>query len=367
MTTTAEGLIAAAGAPTLTALLRGNLAASGEYEGTLANHLPMALTALDRMGADGDRLAAFAAAYRRRVEMMDLPDHGAEIDPQRWRERLGDRSAEGSWRRFFAAERTRLGRDGMLRTWLPMVTESVAASAFHPIIRLGFALDALAAAEGPDAAAVVEAEIDATLAYAAVAHVVLAGAHDPAPAAAGDAADPVAILKDLAGAPGLGAPFPGDKIIGRMEEVAKRPALAGVIDRLIVEDDTLERLVAAARDLFAATGNFTALHGLTASHALRRVWAFVPEHDRIPALRRHWQALVCAWVTIGRPAPPDAARRSAMARSAPDWPPILAAGRASDDAHVVKSIYALWREDAIGPDPLNRYAAARYAKLVIGV
>lgn len=368
MTTTAEGGIdAATGPSTLTALLTGNLAASGEYEGTLANHLPMALTALDRMGADGDRLSVFAAAYRRRVEMMDLPDHGAEIDPQRWRERLGDRSAEGAWRRFFAAERGRRGRDEALRAWLPMVTESVAASAFHPIIRLGFALDALAVAEGPNALAVAEAEIDATLAYAAVAHVVLAGADDPAPAAAGDTSDPVAILTELADAPGLGAPFPGDKIIGRMEEVAKRPALAGVIDRLIVEDDTLERLIAAARDLFAATGNFTALHGLTASHALRRVWDLVPEHDRVPALRRHWHALVCAWVTIGRPAPPDAGRRSAMVRSAPDWPPILAAGRASDDAHVVKSVYALWREDAIRPDPLNRYAAARYAKLVVGV
>ncbi|NBB83250.1 MAG: DUF4243 domain-containing protein, partial [Alphaproteobacteria bacterium] len=319
-------------APELADLLAADAAWSGEYEGTLANHLPMALTALDRMGAGADRLAAFARAYYGGHTVMALPDHGPAIDPAAWRARLGDRSSEGAWRRLFAAELAAGGRDALLARWLPMVTQSIAASAFHPIIRLGFALDLADAAADEAATRAADGEIAATLAYAAVAHVMLPGAENPGPAEAGESAEPAAILADLADAQGLGAPFPGDKIIGRMVEVAKRPPLAGAIDRLVIVDDTLDRLAAAARDLFAATGNFTALHGLTSSHALRRAWPYLPADDRVPALRRQWHALVCAWVTIGRPLPPDAGRRAAMGRAAPDWPQILAAAGADDDA-----------------------------------
>ena len=186
---------------------------------------------------------------------------------------------------------------------------------------------------------------------------VLAGAHDPAPAAAGDAADPVAILNGSGRTRrGWGPLFPGDQD-HRPDGGGGQAAGAGPrIDRLIVEDDTLEP-PGRCRPATCSppTGNFTALHGLTASHALRRVWAFVPEHDRIPALRRHWQALVCAWVTIGRP---GAAGRGAPVCHGPFRPRLAAdPGRWPRERRrpCVKSIYALWREDAIGPDRSNRY------------
>ena len=43
-----------------------------EYSGNLSSHLPMALTALARLGADDARLAAFAERY---VEAMIRPEN----------------------------------------------------------------------------------------------------------------------------------------------------------------------------------------------------------------------------------------------------------------------------------------------------
>ena len=39
-----------------------------EYRGGLSNHLPMALVALDALGADAERLCRFASDYARRLE-----------------------------------------------------------------------------------------------------------------------------------------------------------------------------------------------------------------------------------------------------------------------------------------------------------
>ncbi len=41
---------------------------SSQYRGELANHLPMALVALERLGADSDRLTAFRDHYIKRLE-----------------------------------------------------------------------------------------------------------------------------------------------------------------------------------------------------------------------------------------------------------------------------------------------------------
>jgi hypothetical protein len=52
---------------------------------------------------------------------------------------------------------------------------------------------------------------------------------------------------------------------------------------------------------YAATGNFTLLHGVTACHAARLLARFA--RDRDAALRRLWAALVAAYMGEGCPAP----------------------------------------------------------------
>lgn len=107
------------------------------YANGLSNHLPMALIALDRMGASPSRLEAFFAGYAPRLTpraQLEPP-----VDPTG---SLGvERNFEGVLT-YFRALLAEQGRERVLRTWLPMLLPGVAADAFHSMIRLAYAVDA---------------------------------------------------------------------------------------------------------------------------------------------------------------------------------------------------------------------------------
>ena len=99
---------------------------------------------------------------------------------------------------------------------------------------------------------------------------------------------------------------------------------------------------------YALSGNFTALHLLTACHAMRVLGAFVD--DGGAALRWFWQAWATAVVAAGlKPLP--------AARLQP-WDRIVAIALASDDEHVVKLVDSCREEErAYGGDDWRRAAS----------
>src|SRR5580658_5381693 len=82
---------------------------SVEFPFFLANHLPMVLVALNRMGATDERLEAYADVYHRQNGLVPVPERIGEIDRGTWRDFLGRREREGDYRAFFAGETARLG------------------------------------------------------------------------------------------------------------------------------------------------------------------------------------------------------------------------------------------------------------------
>jgi hypothetical protein len=143
-----------------------------------------------------------------------------------------------------------------------------------------------------------------------------------------------------------------------MRQVASHPSFAGVVDWLEVTDDTPSRLTAAAVALYAATDDFTALHGVTASHAIMIVAPYV---DDTAALSSWWfQALAAAYVTIGAPRLIDPAQSLApWLDSTSTWDELAASATRSDDEHVVKLVYSARELHASSPDLLLHAAAAR--------
>src|SRR5882724_2058302 len=69
-----------------------------EYRGGLCNHLPMALIALDRLGASPARLQRYATAYLKNMEPAPAP--GAGIDETDWQEWLGEADAYADYLGF---------------------------------------------------------------------------------------------------------------------------------------------------------------------------------------------------------------------------------------------------------------------------
>src|ERR1700691_2928399 len=67
---------------------------SAEFPVLLANHLPMILVALHRLGASDARLREYFATYRDRNYLPPAPPPIAPIDRANWSAALGNRARE---------------------------------------------------------------------------------------------------------------------------------------------------------------------------------------------------------------------------------------------------------------------------------
>lgn len=335
-------------------LLDDSLQLGPEYESGMASHLPMALAALDGLGAHAEQMRSFYAHYARRLAPTSAPSGapaspaaaretggGAAVD---WRARRGRIDAFAVLRRGFADALARDGRDALLRDVLPALMDGSAGGAFHGPIRVAHAVEC-----GHDG------ELAAALAYCAARWEPL-----PAPSRAeGAFTDPAAWLAAIDAhqrrtAPGWRSPAP--LISERMRHAARTAAWKALADALVPADDDVPALLAAlaraAAARYAAPGNFTVLHMATASRAAQVLAPWLPNDAAA------WKPLLHA-----------VAAASIAARAVPlrhdvstglSWADVRAAACASDDDHVIKLVHAMAMQQAIRPDPVW-LAAARTA------
>ncbi len=302
-----------------------------EYGGGLANHLPMALVALQRLGADDAHLQAFGERYRQRLE----PAPPAAVWPggQAWTLRLGQREAWPLYRDLFARwlQRDELG--DVLRQALPRLMVGCGAAAFHGLIRTAYALQSAQPQEMADA-----------LAYWACRWLDLGTSR-----AHGRTDDPARLL------PRLPVPGGGQRLIfERMQAAADLPAFATTVAQLRVDDRTLQRLAELAAGLYARSGNFTVLHLVTSAHAVRVLLPFVDEPA--PAVRAYWRAFAagCAGTDVeADEAPP-----------LQPWERIVEHALASDDDHVIKLVHSCREQTGAYGGTAWQRAASRLLKKV---
>jgi hypothetical protein len=112
---------------------------SAEFPFCLANHLPMVLVALHRMGASDDRLKAYCHIYREQNGLVPVPEAIGAITRDNWREFLGQREREADYRTFFTGEVARLGAAPAALLYLPQLMPGMAASATHAFMRMAYA------------------------------------------------------------------------------------------------------------------------------------------------------------------------------------------------------------------------------------
>ena len=288
-----------------------------EYGDGLASHLPMGLVALRALGADDARLQAFAGTESAHLLPAPPPQAWPAGDP--WPDRLGDIAAWPAYRDLFGQWLADEGAADVLAQVLPQLMPGCAAAAFHGPIRTAAALRAGHAGE-----------LAAGLAYWAARHQRLGAL----PARHGTVAEPLALLRRL-----QAVPSKRPLIAQRMAVAAHDAALQAAVPRLAIGPATLPRLSRLGAQAYAGSGNFTALHMVTASHAMRLLLPFVeagPAADA--ALRWFWQAWATALVAA-------CLKPLAPAPLLP-WPAIVQRTLASSDAHVVKLVDACREEEA---------------------
>lgn len=310
-------------------LLAAGQALSATYRGQLSNHLPMAQQALLELGASAERLQAWSEAHETMLEPRTA-GRPARIVLER---DLGRLDSDAAWRAHFAARITELGSGDALREALALLLPGAGAIAFHGLIRTGHAV--LAGHEG---------EMAAGLAHWAAHRMPLPIAHDGPPL---DLADWLQALMQLPR-----PTYPGGSLItGRMQAWGASPGFAAVAGRLRHGPDTLRDLALLAARTYAATGNFTALHLLTASHAMTVLQPWWPA----PELARGFSVAAAAGL-LASGAPPALMLDRPPSRP---WPALISAACAQDDAHVIKLTHAAWRLGRHWPDPAWRRAVER--------
>jgi Questin oxidase-like len=307
------------------------------YGDRLASHLPMALIAMDRMGANAAAMQSFFVDYSSKLERRAGGRGGAVIavDP---RQCLGSgNDFEGLVAYYVNALRSD-GVQSVLRAWLPLLMPGMAASAFHCLIRLAYAIDA-----GD------ESEICFALAYWAMEYMPLPLTMRPVAATADEVA---AQLSEGIGqhvfSPGI--------IVDKMLEIARHPAVSGA--PLQPAELSLRDIAQFSLSAYARHDDFTLLHTVTACHAFRLILPYAGDEQL--AIRYLWQAVLVAYLSADRSA--GAADSSLADITAPSWDDCFRACLLSRDDHVLKLCYCACCEYQQYED--ERYAAIAWRKII---
>jgi Questin oxidase-like len=306
-----------------------------EYGHNLASHLPMALSALHRLGADAARLATFADGYSHQLHAMPPAEPWPAGDP--WQGRLGDPRAWPVYRNLFREWLLHEGPADLLQPVLPVLMRGCGAAAFHGLIRVAHAVEAGHAVEMADA-----------LAYWACRWFTL-----------GDARGKARTDAPALAVQGLRLPLPQAPLIAeRMALVAAAPSFPRAAAALGVDErHTLPRLAAWAASTYAETADFTVLHLVTSAHAVRVLLPWLDEGSRLPALRHYATAYLagCASTRL-RPLTPLTPPTPLKAMA---WPAIIRRALAHDDEHVIKLVDSCREHQRAYGDGPWRAAATR--------
>jgi hypothetical protein len=315
------------------------------YRAGLASHHPMAIAALDAMGAGDADMDAFEARYLAELEPMP----GAVVTIQEGDEaaHLGSPRAFPEWLVYFRTAIARDGADMVLRRWVDRLIPAVAAGAFHGAIRTAFALESEA-----------EDELAHALACWAAPYTTL-----PLPAEPSGTSSPHEVLAAIAADPArAGKRMPGSGIIARASAAARLPEFAGYVASLDPEQLGLDSIAQAALRAYAASGDFAILHCVTGVHAFRLLGPYAS--DSSAALQDLWPALVATYIGAGAP---PVEGWGLKGDDTLDWPAIHALAVKREDEHDIKLAYSCWREwQHRGDDLYRRAASARVSSLSLG-
>lgn len=267
-----------------------------------ADHMPMTLCALSAFGADDDALYAYRDDYSK--ILREVPQAEPVAD---WHDGLGNMDSYPGLLAYFKDRITGDGTAPVVAEVLARCLPALAAEAFHPIIRLGYAVDFES-----------EAETAAALAY-------LVSSTCEVPFDTTRPIDLGSTLREQAAHP-----------------VKIKSSRFGVALQQLLDQDawptgkaaSLEECAARSLEVYRGTRNFFALHMVTATQAARVCSTFVDDETMRACLTG---ALLGAHRIVGSPAF-DADRPA----PAPD---------ALDREHIYKYIYACMSEHRVYGDP----------------
>lgn len=318
------------------------------YGGGLSIHLPMALTALYRLGADAQRLADFFETGK--SHLKPFPKANELFNFQTAKDHLGMEKYYLEYREFFKASISEEGHPAVLKKWLPILAPGITAHAFHSLIRLAYAIDIQHLED-----------IASSIAYWADMYKALGeGISNAIPEK-----NLGTFLNQIQSAPEFDVSQLPDALIHiKMAEVAKRPLFKKVLGALKVETGTLGTLADIASRWYLCTGDFTALHGVTSCHALSLLLPFTGDQEQL--IRYYWQAFCAAYLTVPTRTLYQETNKFNEYGILPSWEVIRSEALLKRDEHDIKLVYSCWVEKDRYPSLIYQKMASDRLGLTVG-
>ncbi|WP_281561362.1 questin oxidase family protein [Thalassomonas sp. RHCl1] len=302
------------------------------YGGGLATHLPMVLVALNRLNAPDSKLIRTFDEGINGLESLGSLEKVIAVDSIG--QALGNTKSFESYLTYFKSELETYGVEVVLKKALPVLIPGIAASAFHALIRLAYAIEVNN-----------QSEIAIALAYwsAEYQSFELSGeAKDESLEGILTRLSPLG--EDYEFSPGI--------IVNRMSEIGillKRNECT-IQPRSI----DLSSLRSFALKSFYLRDDFTLLHTVTGCHAFSIVMPYLENKEA--ALRELWKAILVAYLSTGLSYEDKAIEIPAGSR---DFSPIIERALVSDDSHVIKLVYTCFCEYQKWNNPLYYLVAQR--------
>lgn len=309
------------------------------YQNGLTNHLNMGLYALYQMHADEGRLHDYATTYIREKDVGPMEPSALTIDDDNFYDQLGQ---SGNYSAFIDFFNKKVKQDGMQPTfkkYLNILKPGFPGGAFHGLIRLAYSV------ELDDS----EEKIKA-LSYMAECY------HPFKPKSVEkDSSDIVGGLVQLSESPYFkNFKFQRPLIIGRMEDVYEDQEFYEFVTELDEDSLNIQVVTELIIELYGMTDDFTILHGVTSTHALRVLQPYLEDFRSV--LKSHWFHLQLAYASTGC----TPMVHFEVSEVVEIWQDIFNDAVQVKDVHTIKLVYSLfYLSGFVSDDQIYRYLARR--------
>ena len=287
------------------------------YGGGLAMHLPMVLVALERIHAPNTKLIDTFNESIIGLERIGGLDKVTAVNSIE--EQLGHSESFRAYLKYYKHELATLGTQAVLKKSLPILIPGVAASAFHALIRLAYALEANC-----------QSEVAVALAYWSAEYQSFELNEETT-------AESLESILTRLSALGEEFEFSPGIIVNRMSEIGdllKDKACVVLPNSMDISD-----LRELALKSFYLSDDFTLLHTVTGCHAFSIVMPYLENKEA--ALKELWKAILVAYLSTGLSFKNIEIQ---TVEGDVDFSPIIQGARTSDDSHVIKLVYTCLSE-----------------------
>ena len=302
------------------------------YGDRLATHLPMVLSALNGLGATDEKLETM---FNRSINGLEYLDESFDTtNINEISQYLGDSDKYKSYLKYFIKQIDSLGFKTVVRNSLPILLPGIAASAFHALIRLAYAVE-----ENNNN------EVAISLAYWCTEF----QAFDLCNETTNDTLEKT--LEKLSPI-GVNHTFSPGIIVDRMDEIGELLKK----EKCVFQPDVINftDIRKLCLNVFYAQDDFTLLHTVTACHAFSTIIPYIENMN--DALRELWKAILVAYLSTGLRCELTNIEQPA---SHCDFNPLILKALTSNDSHVIKLVYTCLNEHSKYNDSLYFMIAER--------